>query len=115
MLICALLFRTPRPPCKCTSLQSGGTAAIRFAAVQMHIKYRTAPQEHAFGHPFQLGSQPSADKPEDCMFASIKIAAGDVIIMGSDGLWDNLFDREVLLPILSLSWPWPAWPTGCTH
>lgn len=61
----------------------------------MFVKYRTTPQEHEFGHPFQLGSQASADRPEDCMFASIKIAAGDVIVMGSDGLWDNLFDRQV--------------------
>ena len=61
----------------------------------MHIKFRTPPQEHEFGHPFQLGSHAAADHPEDCMFASLKVAAGDVVIMGSDGLWDNLFDRQV--------------------
>jgi hypothetical protein len=79
----------------------------------MHVKYRTSPQEHEFGRPFQLGSQPTADKPEDCMFASIKIAAGDVVVMGSDGLWDNIFDRQVrarpmlrvLLPTVLCFWP----------
>ena len=61
----------------------------------MHIKYRTTPQEHEFGRPYQLGSHPNSDAPEDCMFASIRVCAGDVVIMGSDGLWDNLFDRQV--------------------
>jgi protein phosphatase PTC7 len=64
--------------------------------MQMHVKFRTSPQEHEFGHPYQLGSQDSADKPEDCLFASIKVSTGDVIIMGSDGLWDNLFDRQIV-------------------
>jgi protein phosphatase PTC7 len=61
----------------------------------MHIKYRSPPQEHELGRPFQLGSHKTADHPEDAMLASILVSAGDVIIMGSDGLWDNLFDREI--------------------
>jgi protein phosphatase PTC7 len=61
----------------------------------MHLKYRSPPQEHEFGRPFQLGSHQTADAPEDAMLTSILVSAGDVIIMGSDGLWDNLFDRQI--------------------
>ena len=61
----------------------------------MHIKYRTSPQEHEFGRPLQLGSHAAADRPEDAVRASILVSAGDVVIVGSDGLWDNLFDRQI--------------------
>jgi protein phosphatase PTC7 len=63
--------------------------------LQPHIKYRTSPQEHEFGYPFQLGHHEVADKPQDCMLASIPVVRGDIVIMGTDGLWDNLFDREI--------------------
>ena len=63
--------------------------------MQPHIKFRTSPQEHEFGHPFQLGHFEKADKPEDAVLSTMRAMPGDVLIVGSDGLFDNIFDRDI--------------------
>lgn len=63
--------------------------------MQPHIKWRTSPQEHEFGFPYQLGHHEHASAPEDCQLVSISALPGDIIIVGSDGLFDNLFDRDI--------------------
>lgn len=60
-----------------------------------HIKFRTSPQEHEFGHPYQLGHHAASDRPEDAMLASVRVLPGDTLILGSDGLFDNIFDRDI--------------------
>jgi protein phosphatase PTC7 len=76
----------------CPALQC---APIGCMLLQPYIKFRTSPQEHEFGRPYQLGHLDSADKPSAAMLASVRLAVGDIIIVASDGLWDNIFDREV--------------------
>eukprot|EP00238_Polyblepharides_amylifera_P015904 CAMPEP_0196584316 /NCGR_PEP_ID=MMETSP1081-20130531/46634_1 /TAXON_ID=36882 /ORGANISM="Pyramimonas amylifera, Strain CCMP720" /LENGTH=462 /DNA_ID=CAMNT_0041905483 /DNA_START=388 /DNA_END=1776 /DNA_ORIENTATION=+ len=60
------------------------------------VLYATEQQEHEFGRPFQLGHHEHADAPEDAMCWSGSIQEGDVIIAGSDGLWDNVEDRCIM-------------------
>lgn len=60
------------------------------------IRYRSPQQEHSFGCPYQLGHQESADSPEDAMLATIPIYPGDVLVFGSDGLFDNVPDEQIL-------------------
>lgn len=63
----------------------------------------TAVQEHAFNMPYQIAdpdSFPETDMAADAQLYSFPVQPGDVIVMASDGLWDNLWDeqvREVLL------------------
>ena len=59
------------------------------------VKYRSPHQEHEFGRPYQLGHHPNSDSPEDAMLHAARICGGDVLVVGSDGLWDNLHDSEV--------------------
>eukprot|EP00884_Botryococcus_braunii_P019435 jgi/Botrbrau1/6175/Bobra.0344s0016.2 len=60
------------------------------------VKWQTPQQEHRFGCPYQLGHQATADKADDAQCFNIPVEAGDVVVMGSDGLWDNLAqDRMV--------------------
>jgi protein phosphatase PTC7 len=49
---------------------------------------------HSFNFPFQLG-QGSPDQPEDGVVAGIKLKPEDIIVMATDGLWDNLFEEQV--------------------
>ena len=56
--------------------------------------YRTSEQEHLFGFPYQLGHV-STTKPQDCIRHHFKVSPGDVIVMGSDGLFDNISDRSI--------------------
>ena len=57
--------------------------------------FRSEEQQHSFNFPFQLGTS-SPDRPKDAQSFTVAVEKGDIIIMGSDGLFDNLFDREIL-------------------
>ena len=49
---------------------------------------------HSFNFPLQLG-EGSSDVPEDGAREKHELLSGDIIVMGTDGLWDNLFEDHV--------------------
>lgn len=57
--------------------------------------FRTEEQQHSFNYPFQLGTG-SSDSPSDAQMFTVKIMDGDIVVMGSDGIFDNLFDEDIL-------------------
>ncbi|KAI8335677.1 phosphatase 2C-like domain-containing protein, partial [Choanephora cucurbitarum] len=57
--------------------------------------FRSEEQQHSFNFPYQLGTA-SFDLPTDAQQFTVKIEEGDVIVLGSDGLFDNLYDDEIL-------------------
>jgi protein phosphatase PTC7 len=62
------------------------------------VVYATPSQQHEFNLPYQLGwikVYPEGDKPSASERAEVQVQAGDVLVMGSDGLWDNVPAREV--------------------
>jgi len=58
------------------------------------ILFRSKEQQHSFNFPYQLGTG-SADTPAHAVRITVNIQPGDLIIVGTDGLWDNLFDDEI--------------------
>ena len=80
-----------RPDARGLGGKSSSSARGRLA-----VRYRSPAQEHAFGRPYQLGHHAGADAPEDAMLATQPVYPGDVLIVGSDGLWDNVEDEEVV-------------------
>ncbi|KAJ1727497.1 hypothetical protein LPJ61_004538 [Coemansia biformis] len=63
---------------------------------QGDMVYRTEEQQHSFNYPYQLGTEAHSDKPSDAQVFRLKIQKGDIIIVGSDGVFDNLFDEDIL-------------------
>jgi protein phosphatase PTC7 len=61
----------------------------------LEIIFRTKEQQHSFNFPYQIGTG-SADKPQHSQRINIEVQPGDLIIVGSDGLWDNLFDDDII-------------------
>jgi serine/threonine protein phosphatase PrpC len=57
--------------------------------------YRTLEQVHSFNFPFQLGTG-SKDSPADAFYDEFKIQEGDIVIIGTDGLFDNVFDEDII-------------------
>lgn len=52
---------------------------------------------HSFNYPFQLGKGTrKKNVPKDGLFKKQTIFSGDIIVMGTDGLWDNLFEQHIL-------------------
>mmetsp|Transcript_11662 Transcript_11662/g.48864 ORF Transcript_11662/g.48864 Transcript_11662/m.48864 type:complete len:258 (+) Transcript_11662:2381-3154(+) len=74
----------------------GDTGAI--VVRQGAIVFSTTAQRHDFNWPFQLGFHdfyPEADTPDDVDTYSVELDDGDALIMGTDGLWDNMTYFEV--------------------
>lgn len=58
--------------------------------------FRTTEQQHYFDCPYQCGSY---SRPEFALKAETylhRVETNDLIVMGSDGLLDNLFDEDIL-------------------
>lgn len=66
------------------------------------IFYRFKEQLHSFNYPYQLGTA-STNVPSDASYVPIEVKEGDIAIVGSDGLFDNLFDGEILDILLTQS------------
>eukprot|EP01111_Echinosteliopsis_oligospora_P016435 TRINITY_DN6834_c0_g1_i1.p1 TRINITY_DN6834_c0_g1~~TRINITY_DN6834_c0_g1_i1.p1 ORF type:complete len:378 (-),score=107.92 TRINITY_DN6834_c0_g1_i1:562-1695(-) len=64
------------------------------------IIFRSKEQQHSFNFPYQIGTG-SADKPEHSVRYVVDIQPNDIVIVGSDGLWDNLYDSDIFEIIAS--------------
>ena len=56
-------------------------------------------QQHQFNMPLQLACAellPGADGPEDADVYELDLANGDVLVLGTDGLWDNMWDAQLV-------------------
>ncbi|KAL9652851.1 hypothetical protein ABK040_010883 [Willaertia magna] len=66
------------------------------------IVYRSIPQQHYHNAPYQLAVVPHyltnkfQDEPTDAMCDAIPIENDDIIILASDGLFDNLYDQQIV-------------------
>ena len=59
------------------------------------VLYKSPTQQKRFNCPFQLGNYPESDDPECAVEMKLDVKKGDFVVMGSDGLLDNLFDWEI--------------------
>lgn len=57
--------------------------------------FRSEEQQHSFNFPFQLGTS-SRDSSKDTQSFTLKIQEGDIVVLGSDGLFDNVFDDDIV-------------------
>lgn len=62
----------------------------------LSLVHRSKVQQHAFNTPFQLGTQ-SRDSASDGELGSFAGRAGDLVLIASDGLFDNLCEDDILL------------------
>ncbi|KAK3019330.1 hypothetical protein RJ639_003861 [Escallonia herrerae] len=60
------------------------------------VIFSTFPQEHYFDCPYQLSSEEVGQTYLDATVSSVELTDGDTIVMGSDGLFDNVFDHEIV-------------------
>lgn len=61
------------------------------------IFYRSTDLQHSFNFPYQLAFVPEhSNSPDDAFVRPFKLRRNDIIVIGSDGLFDNLFDEAIL-------------------
>jgi len=61
------------------------------------IHRRFQPQQHKFNQPYQLCHKENSDSPDDVGLWDVVVLEGDILIMGTDGLFDNLIESQILL------------------
>lgn len=88
------------------NLGDSGYIQLRLNAVHSASK----PQTHAFNTPYQLSMIPPnilarmaafggaqlSDEPRDAEVTRHDLRHGDVLVFASDGVWDNLFNQDIL-------------------
>ncbi|QRV95729.1 protein phosphatase 2C [Ceratobasidium sp. AG-Ba] len=57
---------------------------------------RSEEMQHSFNFPYQLGPHSSTTPRTDAQVLTERVVPGDIVILASDGLGDNLWDEEVL-------------------
>lgn len=62
--------------------------------------FRSEPLQHFFDCPFQFAASPefseNTDHVESALVVELEMLPGDVIVAGTDGVWDNLPEQELL-------------------
>lgn len=76
------------------NLGDSGYLLLRKEGLDLVKLFRSVEQQHSFNFPFQVGT--GGDDPAKAETQTHDVRNGDIIIMGSDGLWDNLFDVKVI-------------------
>lgn len=62
------------------------------------IAFATDSLQHGFNMPFQLGNKnliPYTDVPKSSLQSVVTVLPGDVIVMASDGFFDNIWDQDL--------------------
>ncbi|KAJ6754942.1 PROTEIN PHOSPHATASE 2C 26-RELATED [Salix purpurea] len=67
------------------------------------VFFSTSPQEHYFDCPYQLSSEIAGQTYLDAVVSRVEVMEGDTIVMGSDGLFDNVFDHEIVSTVVGQS------------
>lgn len=79
-----------------SNLGDSGFLVIR----QGQLLMATSQQQHSFNFPFQIGGEGAmGDHPRQAARYKVELQPGDVIVAGTDGLWDNCFHNEILAVI----------------
>ena len=86
---------TPQCLVQVANLGDSGMMLLRGGSVVV----RTTEQTHAFNFPRQLGTG-SQDTPSDADSTSFVAQSGDLLILGTDGLFDNMYDEEITSLVL---------------
>jgi len=89
-----------RPTSK--SLEDAGNS---MKSTRSFVVFKSPAQQHDFNYPYQLCRLPQElkklmirrpDLPSDCLMCDVDVEEGDLILVYSDGVDDNLHDDEVL-------------------
>lgn len=91
------------------NLGDGGIRVVRGGRVLL----ATEPQQHDFNLPFQISHPqlfPDTDVAESADRYTITAMPGDVVVAASDGLWDNMWDDQVVRLLGSCGLGGPAPP-----
>ena len=75
-------------------LGDAGYMLVRPEGDSLSLLYRSKDQVFSFDFPFQCGT--NGNSPHESAQTRHAVRNGDLVVLGSDGVWDNLYDEMVL-------------------
>lgn len=92
---CVLASIDPEAPYLYTAnLGDSGFILLRKEGLDLVTVYESKPQQHQFNFPFQVGT--SGDDPAKAEEKTIQVEHNDLLVMATDGMFDNIFSRDVV-------------------
>jgi len=80
---------------KTTNLGDSGYVLIRpHADGKLEKLYRSKEQQYSFNFPYQCGT--NCDPPYVAQDKEHQIQENDLIVLGTDGVFDNIYDEDIL-------------------
>ena len=80
---------------RAANIGDSGFVHFRFIGANWEILCHSREQQHYFNCPKQLGTD-SGDMPEHADIYEYEILSGDIIVLATDGIWDNIFDYRIV-------------------
>ncbi|XP_062152153.1 probable protein phosphatase 2C 55 [Alnus glutinosa] len=59
------------------------------------LLYQSPTLQHYFNCPYQLGNSKTCDRPSSAEETTVPVVPGDIIVLGTDGLLDNVYPTEI--------------------
>ena len=87
---CVVLFDPDDMMLRYANLGDSGFAVYR----QSKLHFKCDEFQHSFNLPAQLGSG-CEDTPDDSISSSLSVQVGDIVVIGTDGLLDNVSEHEI--------------------
>ncbi|CDW91186.1 serine threonine family 2c [Stylonychia lemnae] len=75
------------------NLGDSGYAIFRVVDQQLELYYRSKEQQHGYDFPFQCGT--NGDPTSDAETQEHTLKDNDILVVGSDGLFDNLYNNDI--------------------
>ncbi len=76
------------------NLGDSGYMLLRKNGLDLDIVFRTEEQQHSFNFPYQVGT--GGDDPTKADDKVHEVLDNDILILGSDGLFDNLYNDMII-------------------
>ena len=99
---CLLVFDRDTRVLHAANLGDSGFVVIR----DNRVVYRSTEQYHYFNAPYQLAILPASqggdntdmlsDKPKHAAYSTFQLVEDDLLVLATDGLWDNMSERTLL-------------------
>lgn len=67
---------------------------LRKSGLDVEILFKSTEQTMGFNFPKQVGT--NGNNPKECDLQTHEVKANDIFVLGSDGLFDNLFPENIL-------------------
>ncbi|KAJ7981851.1 Protein phosphatase 2C family protein [Quillaja saponaria] len=88
---CILTLKTQEHLLLATNMGDSGFFLFR----NNKLFFRSSVMQHSYNCPYQLKYDSKSDSPELAIDLTIPVMPGDFIVVGTDGLFDNLWPKEI--------------------